>query len=104
MFYQVEAETNGAGSGALPSIGSMSPPTPPTLAYFQGQDSRFTKVKQSHAGLGIHPLLLRPLTDVVLIYADSNVSVATEIPGAPTVLVGGFANGAYLSRSSFRPA
>lgn len=103
--FIVEAETNGAGAGSLPAIGGLSPPMPPTLAYFQGQNAAFTKLQALPVGCGENALLTRPLTDVVLIFSEVAASVKNgHVPKAPTAVAAGIANGVYLSRSSFKAA
>ena len=103
--FIVEAETNGAGSGVLPAIGGMAPPTPPTIDYFRGLDARFTKLQALPVGSGENALLTRNNTDVVLIFSEVAVSVKSgHVPKASTAVASGIANGVYLNRSSFKAA
>jgi hypothetical protein len=104
-MFIVEAETNGAGSGSLPAVGSLSPPSPPTLAYFRGQNAQFTNVQVLPINVGDHGLLTRALTDVVLLYSEAPASVRTgHVPGSHVNLAAGVSNGQYLNRSAFKAA
>lgn len=106
QVYVVKAATNGAGSGSLPAIGSLSPPSPPTLAYFQSKSAKFV-------GLEVLPLQMGPqhigtqdfAIDTLLVYADGNASTfCGHVPGSKNSLSAGIANGAYIDRAAFRPA
>lgn len=104
-LFIVEAETNGAGSGALPAVGSLSPPMPPTLAYFKSQDARFSNLQVIPVGNGHNSLLTRALTDVVLLYSEVAATVRTgHVPGSPVSITAGISNGQYLNRSAFKAA
>jgi hypothetical protein len=104
-LYIIEAETNGGGSASLPTIGSLAPPNPPTLAYFVSKNTKFTNVQIRPAQAGRQNLLVRSSTDTVLIYSDTPVSVRTgNVPGAPIALTAGIANAQYLNRSAFKAA
>ena len=105
LLYLVEAETSGAGSGVLPAVGALAPPTPPTLAYFKSQDVRFSNVQMLPLQNGEQPFMYRHLTDVVLVYSDGNAVVKTgHVPNAKISLTAGIASGQYLNRATFRAA
>ena len=105
-IYIVEAFTNGSGSGVLPALAALSPPNPPTLAYFQGQNAKFQNLQ-------INPLTSGPIaimrenatSDVLLVYADGNACIQPgQVPGALQNLVavgGNLANGVYLNAAAF---
>ena len=102
-IYVVEAYTAGAGSGVLPALAGLSPPNPPTLAYFQGQNAKFQAIQ-------ILPLTPGPVaiersnatTDCIAVYADGNACVqAGQAPGALQNITGGITNGVYLNASAF---
>lgn len=104
-LFVVEAETNGAGSGALPAIGGLNPPMPPTLSYFKSQDARFTNLQALPIGSGHNNLLTRPLTDAVLVYSEVAGTIRKgHVPGASVNLAAGIANGVYIDRSGFKAA
>lgn len=105
--YVVEAYTAGAGSGVLPALAALSPPNPPTLAYFQGQNAKFTAISILPLTPGPMAILAdSALTDVLLVYADAAAVIQTgQVPAALQNLsaVGGnLANGVYLNQSAFR--
>lgn len=103
--YVVEAETNGAGSGVLPAIGGLAPPSPPTLSYFKSQDARFTRLQFVPIGHGHNGLLTSNNTDVVLLYSDVAATIKPgHVPGMSINVAAGIANGQYLNRSAFKAA
>lgn len=104
-LYVVEARTNGAGAGSLPAVGGLAPPNPPTLAYFQGQNSKFSNVNILALTQGGPQVVDRSLgdTDVLLIYADAQASVQCgQVPGSVQNIAAGIANGVYVNIANFK--
>jgi len=103
-IYLVGAQTNGAGSASLPALTSLSPPNPPTLAYFQSKSAKFVDLQIRPLKFGIQPIMAPNNIDVVLVYSDGTANVHPgPVPGHVTVTAG-IANGQYIDRSLFKPA
>ena len=112
-LYVIEAQTgnglteptNGVSLGSLPTLTGLSPPTPPTLAYFKSQSTLFTNLQIIPIQPGITPITVQNGTDTIGVYADAACTFQPgNALGAPTTLAGaGITSAVYVQRAAIKP-